>query len=237
MPFYVGLSLLGGNDIADNSAGALHRRQTREGRRILTLLDQKAGVSPENHIDIDERIAIESGGRPFFTGGHADFSISHSGAMVAVVYARGGPLPRTGCDVQQADTRRSRDEVIKRFYHDEERRYIEAAPSPLERSLRFFRIWVLKEAYLKMRGFSVGDIAGTPVFSPNAETPGFRTAKDAEAKTLNFYLSEWGDEPPRKYMLAVCLDAAGKNAGPPEALWLSEERLASGSWLTMLPGY
>jgi phosphopantetheinyl transferase len=230
MVFYLGLSLLPDQEAANKGAGSFHHLQTREGRRILTLLDQKVGFSGES-------IAIESGGRPFFTDGHADFSISHSGSMAAVVYAKGGSFPRTGCDVQQADTRRSWDNITKRFYHDEERRYVETAPSPLEQSLRFFRLWVLKEAYLKMRGYSIGSIAKTPVFFPGAETPGFRAAEDTEARALSFFLSEWGDEPPRKYMLAVCLDAGGRSAAPPEALWFSPEQLPSGSWLTIAPGY
>jgi hypothetical protein len=180
-------------------------------------------------------VAYEDGGRPFFADGHADFNISHSGRMAAVAYVRkaeeAAPFLRTGCDVQQTDTRRNRDEIIRRFYHDEERRYAGASSDPLERNLRFFRLWVLKEAYLKMKGFSVGDIAKTPVFSPDGETPGFRA--DEGTGPLKFYLSEWG-EPPGMYMLAVCLEGSGETPGPPEVIWCSGERLLGGPWLPVL---
>jgi hypothetical protein len=226
-----------------NAPGSLRRRQTGEGRRILALLDRKAGASPEDAETAagTGALAYEDGGRPFFADAHADFNISHSGRMAAVSYVRKaeGPAPalRTGCDVQAADTRRSRDEIIRRFFHDEERRYVEAASEIPERNLRFFRLWVLKEAYLKMKGFSVGEIEKTPVFFPDGETPGFRPAKDAGAApeaAVNFYLSEWG-EPPGIYMLAVCLAGNGAAAGPPEVIWFSRDRLPGGPWLSVPP--
>lgn len=217
--------------------GGLHRLQTNEGRRILALLDRKGGDTAGE----TGALARENGGRPFFTDGHADFSVSHSGRMAAVAYVRKtertAPFPRTGCDIQAADARRNRDGIAGRFFHDEERRYMEAAPGAWERSLRFFRLWVLKEAYLKMRGFSISEIAKTPVFFPDGETPGFRPA-GAEGTSretgLNFYLSEWG-EPPGTYTLAVCLEGNNAASGPPEVIWCSRESLAGGPWLSVPP--
>jgi phosphopantetheinyl transferase len=209
MVFYLGLSFIPNNAGAPN---ALHRIQTDEGRRILALLDRKAGGSSENPAGTVFR---EDGGRPFFADGHADFSISHSGRLVAVAYAgareRDRKVLRIGCDVQMVDTQGAREGIVRRFFHDEERRYVEAARTSWERSLRFFKLWVLKEAYLKMKGFSIGDIAKTPVFFPEGEKPSFRTTEP-----LNFYLSPLS-EPPDQYMLAVCGDALG----PPETLWFS----------------
>jgi hypothetical protein len=112
---------------------------------------------------------------------------------------------------------------------------MEAAPSPPERNLRFFRLWVLKEAYLKMKGFSVGDIVKTPVFFPDGETPAFRAAKDAEAKNPAFFLTEWSGEPFHTYIHAVCLEEAGRDTGPPETRWFSGERLPDSSWLPVTP--
>jgi hypothetical protein len=244
MIFYLGLSFMSNNvSVPSNAPGSLRRAQTKEGRRILTLLDRKAGASPETRAgkgadDDPEGLAYEREGRPFFADGHADFNISHSGRVAAVVYVRGkaaegtAPRLRAGCDVQWVDTRESRGGIVGRFYHDAEQRYVEAAADSPERSLRFFRLWVLKEAYLKMKGLPVSDIAKTPVFFPDGETPGFRAAEDAGA--LNFYLSEWGRRPD-KYLLAVCLEEHGKAAGPPEVIWFSGERLPGGPWLSIPP--
>jgi hypothetical protein len=221
--------------------GSLYRRQTGEGRRILALLDRKAGAFPGDaeRAAGTEALAYEGGGRPFFADSHADFNISHSGRMAAAAYVREAgrkaPFLRTGCDVQAADARRNRDGIIRRFFHDEERRYVEAAPEAPERNLRFFRLWVLKEAYLKMKGFSVGEIAKTPVFFPGGDPPGFRAAKDAGTApetALNFYLSEWGG-PSGKYTLAVCLAGNGAAAGPPEVIWFSREHLQGSPWLSV----
>lgn len=245
MVFYLGLSYMSNYT---GIRGDLHRLQTNEGRRILALLDRKAGASGGNRAGEHDGagfqgpagigdIAREDGGRPFFTDGRADFNISHSGRVAAVAYVRkeegASRFFRTGCDVQQAGVRGNRDAIIRRFYHDEERRYVEAAPDPLERNLRFFRLWVLKEAYLKMKGFSVGDIAKTPAFFPDGETPCFRAGEDAKTCALNFYLSEWG-APSDAYMLAVCLEGNNACPGPPEVIWLSRERLSGGPWLPVL---
>ncbi|MDR2741768.1 MAG: 4'-phosphopantetheinyl transferase superfamily protein [Treponema sp.] len=237
----------GSHDGISGIPEGIHRRQTDEGRRILALLDRKAAFCPENKTIKDEGaaektgvLAYETGGRPFFTDTHADFNISHSGRMVAVAYvgkAEGtASILRTGCDVQAVDTHRNRDEIVKRFFHDEEGRYVEAALDPPERNLRFFRLWVLKEAYLKMKGFSIGEIAKTPVFFPDGETPGFRAAEDGTDRetALSFYLSEWG-ELPDAYTLAVCLAGNGVAADPPETLWLSRKHLSGGLWLSVPP--
>jgi phosphopantetheinyl transferase len=155
--------------------------------------------------------------------------------VAAVAYYAGEPrkaggtifLPRTGCDVQQVNIRRNRDEIIRRFYHEEEQRYVEAARNIPEGNLRFFKLWVLKEAYLKMKGFSIGDIAKTPVFFPDRE---LSCSPAAGPEAVEFYLSEWS-EPPDAYMLAVCLEGSGETLGPPETVWFSREHLPGGPWL------
>jgi hypothetical protein len=82
---------------------------------------------------------------------------------------------------------------------------------PGERELRFCRLWVLKEAYLKMKGLSVFDMAGTPCFF-SGETP----------SPMNFYLYEWG-ELPEQYLLAVCRE---EGAAEPELRWFSQGSLS-----------
>jgi len=82
-------------------------------------------------------------GKPLLKGGGYFFSVSHSGDFVAFA---GADSP-VGLDIQtvgRADYR-----VAERFFTSEEYSAICAAPSP-ERE--FFRIWTLKEAYVKMLG-------------------------------------------------------------------------------------
>ncbi len=82
-------------------------------------------------------------GKPLLKGGGYFFSVSHSGDLVAFA----GANSPVGVDiqiVQRADYR-----LAERFFTKEEYDAICAAPSS-ERE--FFRIWTLKEAYVKLLG-------------------------------------------------------------------------------------
>jgi phosphopantetheinyl transferase len=198
-PFYIGLSLVSN----PKSPGALHT----SGRRTLALLNGGA-----------EEIGTEKGGRPFFTGAHADFSISHSRNMAAVAYwsekkqETGLPL-RTGCDIQYVKPLKNLGEIARRQYSPEEQGYIAAASDEAVRIATFYRIWVLKECYLKARGLSVFDMPSAPSF---ADANGLFTGTK---EPLHFYLYELGE----KYVLA----AARESVGPydpfplPEFRWFS----------------
>lgn len=175
------------------------------GRRILGLLDE--GHSPE--------IGTEPGGRPFFTDRHADFSISHSRSMAAVAYSTeknretGCPL-RTGCDIQHVKPLKDFGEIARLQFSPEEQEYIVTADGP-EKIDRFYRIWVLKECFLKACGLSVFDMRTAPSFA-NA---GGLAAEVNEP--LNFFLYELG-EGSERYMLA----AARIYCPPPEFRWFSD---------------
>ncbi len=82
-------------------------------------------------------------GKPLLKGGGYFFSVSHSGDFVAFA---GADSP-VGVDIQSVG--RADRRVAERFFTSEEYAAICAAPS-LERE--FFRIWTLKEAYVKMLG-------------------------------------------------------------------------------------
>ncbi len=82
-------------------------------------------------------------GKPLLKGGGYFFSVSHSGDFVAFA---GADSP-VGVDIQLVEHADYR--TAERFFTSEEYAAICAAPSP-ERE--FFRIWTLKEAYVKMLG-------------------------------------------------------------------------------------
>lgn len=104
-------------------------------------------------------------GKPFlpFLKGGSDyfFSVSHSGDLVAF---SGGAASAVGVDIQIAE--RVDHRIAERFFTSEEYAAICAAPSP-ERE--FFRIWTLKEAYVKMLGTGMA----TPFNSFNVLTDDF----------------------------------------------------------------
>jgi phosphopantetheinyl transferase len=209
MSFYIGLSLLSNLRVPGEAGLSGAQVRTREGRRVLRLLDEDSSIR-------DRPIHVESGGRPFFADHHADFSISHSHRMVAAAFSDGGvvggPPRRVGCDVQRRLPFLSQDEISERFFHPLERRYMAFPQDPGERALRFCRLWVLKEAYLKMKGLSVFDMAGTPCFFSGKTSA-----------SMNFYLYEWG-EAPEQYLLAVCREEEAGEAEP-ELRCFSQESL------------
>jgi hypothetical protein len=231
-PFYLGLSCLsnvrphdvrhhdntgGGADRAGNGGNgrALHN----EGRRVLGLLDAEMSGSarePSGQALVLAAIATESGGRPFFVDRHADFNISHSRHVAAVAWseaanpASGLPL-RVGCDVQHVSPGKNREAVARKYYTPGENSYIDAAGNTAEqeRIERFYRIWVLKECYLKAKGLSVLDIRTSPSF---AERDGL--VKEVPVP-FGFFLYELDSGSDGRYLLAVCRETGLPAPAPP----------------------
>jgi phosphopantetheinyl transferase (holo-ACP synthase) len=203
-PFYIGLTLV---SIPDNHG--LHA----SGRRILEHLNEECfpGSGPAE-------IGIEPGGRPFFTAHHADFSISHSRNMAAVAYwaekdaETGRPL-RTGCDIQHIKPLKNFGGIAHRYFSPEEQDYIAAASGGPEGLERFYRIWVLKECFLKARGLSVFDMKTTPSFAG----PDSLTA--LTNVPLRFFLYELGEETAEKYLLAAARESSRPDGPSPEIRW------------------
>lgn len=74
------------------------------------------------------------------------FNLSHSGSMVMAVFSD----REAGCDVERLS--QARMSVAQRFFTEEETAYLEAQNSDAERNQMFFRLWTLKESYLKATG-------------------------------------------------------------------------------------
>lgn len=98
-------------------------------------------------------------GKPYLANApDVNFNLSHSGnyGMAAVA-----PV-EIGCDIQHRALRTRQEQVAKRFFSEQERQ-------ALEGGCDFFRIWALKESFLKVTGqgmalgldtFSVVDAKG-----------------------------------------------------------------------------
>ncbi|MCK5519516.1 MAG: 4'-phosphopantetheinyl transferase superfamily protein [Candidatus Marinimicrobia bacterium] len=79
------------------------------------------------------------------------FNLSHSGNAIALLFSQ----KPCGIDIENLKKRHSEEKLVKRFFHkDEVDRYFEAT-SEKERTNYFFRIWTLKEAYLKAIGTGI----------------------------------------------------------------------------------
>lgn len=93
-------------------------------------------------------------GRPIFLNyPYADFNISHSRNLAACTITAEGI---TGCDIQYM-RRRTNLKTAERCFHHEELQDIDET--------RYYMLWTLKEAFLKMHGMGVSEINRSPVFT------------------------------------------------------------------------
>jgi len=204
----IGLSLLPGEPLRGPERRA---RASAEAMRVLSLLARR----PAGEGDV----AREAGGRPFFPGREVDFSVSHSGSLVAVSLAsRAGA--RVGCDVERALPRLRAAGIARGIFSAEEEAYV--FPQGRFDQARFYEIWTLKECYVKLRGLSVFDMARAPSFAG-----GGRLALDFEAASaapLSFALYELSGGAGERYVLASAIEGGAPE--PPELRWFSEAPLA-----------
>ena len=196
------------------STGGIERKRPHfeagaEARRILSRFEGRP-------LD-DSDIARDANGRPFLQQQPqvVDFNIAHSGSLAAVSCVK-GPNLRTGCDVERIRPRARAKEIADEYFSIQERNYV--SPRGKLDETRFFAIWTLKECFLKLRGFSVFDMAVCPSF--------IGTQDDFVCSTVGtvpvfFYLYELsGDD---HYMLSTALE--GEEQQPPEITWFSQESL------------
>lgn len=112
---------------------------------LVTELLMRSEISRELGID---RAGIEfvygEHGKPFVKGAEYFFSVSHSGDYIAFA---GGAASPVGVDIQTVE--RADYRLAERFFTTEEYDKICESSFP---ELEFFRVWTLKEAYVKMFG-------------------------------------------------------------------------------------
>ena len=103
---------------------------------LLNRVLPRYGASPD---------AVRAGadGKPEVEG--IFFNLSHSGHIVICATAE----KEVGCDVEKIV--KAPEGVAERFFHTGESAYVNACMGE-ERDHRFFRIWTMKESYIKMTG-------------------------------------------------------------------------------------
>jgi hypothetical protein len=231
--FYIGLSLLSNDRMpspsdrrssdtavfrgkAGQPQGSAVKLLHDEGRRVLGELAGRPGGAGRGDAG-GGAIVLGKNGRPYFADGRGDFSISHSGAAVAVAWAA-GPSCRAGCDIQRVKTGGIFGNIAKTYFSTAESAYVFAGEDPAS---RFCKIWVLKECYIKLRGLTVFDMAGLPSFITDGNFSFAETPASSPRTPLNFYLYTLGDITGESYMLAAALEGEGV----PAIRWFSQDSL------------
>lgn len=109
---------------------------------LLDRLLKNLGLREQNM-----EYALGENGKPFFASEPGlYFNLSHSGTQVLAALSD-SPV---GCDIEAI---RPIDlKLAKRFFHEDEYAAIAAGNTEAERQRLFFRIWTLKESYMKCSG-------------------------------------------------------------------------------------
>lgn len=126
--------------------------------------------------DPDLPIALTKYGKPYIqSGSNLQFNLSHSGNR-AVCSISNCPV---GCDIEMLKSPSLN--IAKRFFSSMENKILAGTADPDEKEKLFFKIWTMKESFVKCTGkglsedfasFSVNPTANTPVLTqmPNSKT-------------------------------------------------------------------
>lgn len=144
-------------------------------------------------------------GKPFVRGDQQasppiSFNVSHTAGLIVLAVARQGSV---GVDVENVSTRPAPLEIASQYFAPSEVAQLQSS-THLEKGLRFFEFWTLKEAYIKARGMGLS----IPLQS-------FSFAIDEDGKQLRFSpptddRAQWAFrqlKPTHDHVIAVCVDA------------------------------
>ena len=120
--------------------------------RYLRACDRKLSLgawrlmesSLKRHGFSAENVVIGKNGKPECDGVY--FNLSHSDDMVLCAVS---DTP-VGCDIEKVTD--APMEVAERYFSEKECRYIAAAKNTADADRRFFRLWTIKESYMKRTG-------------------------------------------------------------------------------------
>ena len=92
---------------------------------------------------------VETGekGKPYFKDSSVYFNLSHSGDKVLCVIGD----TEAGCDIENLN-RKYDTNVAKRFFSSSEVKALEETTNEDEKKELFFKLWTLKESFVKLKG-------------------------------------------------------------------------------------
>ena len=99
----------------------------------------------------DSQVFMGEHGKPKIEG--LEFNLSHSGDLVVCAVSE----KPVGCDVEEL--RKAPKGVVARYYSDAEQAYLSQFSAD-EYDREFFRLWTMKESYVKMTGEGLGVAQG-----------------------------------------------------------------------------
>jgi len=140
----------------------------RRGRRLFTLARSSLRHLAGAYLETDPAglaFSIGEHGKPCLPDTDLRFSVSHSGEIVLVAFAREDEI---GVDVEMVREKTDLLAIARRFFTPEEADALTALP-PDQRTRTFFETWCRKEAVLKATGRGVSE--GLDRFPVNPAEP------------------------------------------------------------------
>lgn len=105
------------------------------------------GLSAYGLHEREAEVAYGENGKPYLPRyPHIHFNLSHSGSRVLAVFAG----VETGCDIEQVQ--KADLDLAERFFTRKEYDFIAGQPGREQQDEAFFRLWTLKESFLKAVG-------------------------------------------------------------------------------------
>lgn len=201
--YRLGLSVLPDNEKFQKKVSSA------EAKRILSIFEDRQ--FSENDFSKEEQ------GRPFLKGRNADFNISHSGNTVAVSYINKNDV-RVGCDIEKIRQRSRIEKIAEDKFSRSENNYLHSSGG--FSVINFFKLWTLKECYIKLYGLSVFEMKNIPSFiKENLQENRFEFSFNINvSKPLFFRLYELSKNKEILYILAEAIEGEYLK---PEIQWLS----------------
>lgn len=129
-------------------------------------------------------------GKPYLTEyPYIHYNITHSNGITACISAD------NECGIDAERVRDYRPNVVKRAFSESEKALIENAPDE-EKNLLFFRLWTLKESYVKAIGIGISYPLNTISFSFEKD----KIITDIEGYSFKQYILQNG-----KFVVSVCI--------------------------------
>lgn len=153
---YVDISGVSAGEYERLYARASKERQTRADRYLrredgvrCILADALLRYAARSTLGTEDIVPVRSEqGKPYLPDREDfHFNLSHSGNWVAVAWSN-RPV---GVDVERLRMDAAKERIARQFFRSDEQAYVFAADGE-KRAKRFFRIWTMKESYLKYRG-------------------------------------------------------------------------------------
>jgi 4'-phosphopantetheinyl transferase len=139
---------------------------------------------------------------PHIHCGELPFNLSHTKGLVAAAVAAYGTV---GVDVEQIDPVKAKFAIVEEYFAPAEVRMLKAVPEA-DRTLSFFHLWTLKEAYIKAIGTGLNTPLNSFAFRFQPTRVEFDSATVGPAVNWQFAILPTTD----KHVLSV---AVGRQAG------------------------